>query len=39
MVEQGVFPADAPANHCLVNEYLPGQGIMASNFIIVYISD
>ncbi|RKP06223.1 putative alpha-ketoglutarate-dependent dioxygenase ABH6-like protein [Thamnocephalis sphaerospora] len=28
LVEQGVFPADAPANHCLVNEYLPGQGIM-----------
>ncbi|KAI9595428.1 hypothetical protein BDF19DRAFT_471389 [Syncephalis fuscata] len=23
-----VFPTDAPANHCLVNEYLAGQGIM-----------
>jgi hypothetical protein len=28
MMEQQVFPADAPANHCLINEYLAGQGIM-----------
>uniref|UniRef100_A0A7S1GBR1 Fe2OG dioxygenase domain-containing protein n=1 Tax=Bicosoecida sp. CB-2014 TaxID=1486930 RepID=A0A7S1GBR1_9STRA len=28
LVEAGVFAADAPPNHVLLNEYEPGQGIM-----------
>ena len=28
VVESGVFPADAPPNHVLLNEYQGGQGIM-----------
>ena len=26
--KEGIFPAEAKANHVLLNEYLPGQGIM-----------
>lgn len=29
MVEAGVFPADKAPNHVLINEYRPGEGIMA----------
>jgi alkylated DNA repair protein alkB homolog 6 len=27
-VQNGFFPSDFPPNHVLINEYLPGQGIM-----------
>lgn len=29
LVERGVFPKDKPPNHCLLNDYRPGQGIEA----------
>jgi alkylated DNA repair dioxygenase AlkB len=29
LVDNGLFPAEFPPNHVLINEYLPGQGIMA----------
>jgi hypothetical protein len=28
--EIGIFPADKKPNHVLINEYLPGQGIMVT---------
>lgn len=28
LVQSGIFPSDKRPNHCLLNEYQPGQGIM-----------
>jgi hypothetical protein len=37
LVRVGVFPADAPPNHILLNEYQPGQGIDAHKDGILYM--